>query len=130
MSRKHVRVGKENRGGLTKPRETFTLSEEEIALIEHRVFDDRMLLEEAVKGFPRTGPIIILALKGQDPDLYQRVKDESKAMRKEIYRDIASEPWFNDSCILFWSPKLLVQRGYLKGCRANKDIVISNQRQR
>lgn len=44
MSRKHTHVGKENRGGLTKSRETFMLSEEEIALIEHRVFDDRMLL--------------------------------------------------------------------------------------
>nr|WP_315123502.1 hypothetical protein [uncultured Porphyromonas sp.] len=121
MSRKHTHVGKENRGGLTKSRETFMLSEEEIALIEHRVFDDRILLEDAVKGFPRTGPIITLALKDQAPDIYYRAIGESKVIRRERRREITSEPWYGDSCTLFWSPKLLIQRGYLKASGANKD---------
>ena len=97
------------------------LSEEEIALIERRVFDDRILLEDAVKGFPRTGPIITLALKDQAPDIYYRAIGESKVIRRERRREITSEPWYGDSCTLFWSPKLLIQRGYLKASGANKD---------
>ena len=107
--------------GLSASREAFTLSSEDIALIEHRVFTERIPLDEAVKDFPRSTRIISQDLKANHPELHKRLSEESRVIRKELRREVSSEPWQNDSCTLFWSPRLLTLRGYLKASGANKD---------
>ena len=125
--KKYTPVVSDCRGGLSASREAFTLSSEDIALIEHRVFTERIPLNEAAKDFPRSTRIISQDLKANHPELHKRLSEESRAIRKELRREVASEPWQNDSCTLFWSPKLLIQRGYLKASGANKDTATSNQ---
>lgn len=127
MKKKDTPVVKEHMGGLSASREAFTLSSEDIALIEHRVFTERIPLSEAVKDFPRTTPVVSNALKAHHPELHQRILDESREIRRERRREITSEPWYGDSCTLFWSPKLLTLRGYLKASGENKNIATSNQ---
>ena len=112
--KKYTPVVNDCRGGLSASREAFTLSSEDIALIEHRVFTERIPLDEAVKDFPRTTHVVSNALKAHNPELHRRILDESREIRRERRREITSEPWYNDSCTLFWSPKLLIHRGYLK----------------
>lgn len=125
--KKYTPVVSDCRGGLSASHEAFTLSSEDIALIEHRVFTERMPLDEAVKDFPRSTRIISQDLKAHHPELHKRLSEESKVIRKELRREVASEPWQNDSCILFWSPRLLTLRGYLKDSGANKETATSNQ---
>ena len=125
--KKYTPVVSDSRGGLSASREAFTLSSEDIALIEHRVFTERIPLDEAVKDFPRSTRIISQDLKAHHPELHKRLSEESRAIRKELRREVASEPWQNDSCTLFWSPRLLTLRGYLKASGANKDIATNNK---
>nr|WP_311470198.1 hypothetical protein [uncultured Porphyromonas sp.] len=119
--KKYTPVVNDCRGGLSASREAFTLSSEDIALIEHRVFTERIPLDEAVKDFPRSTRIISQDLKANHPELHKRLSEESRVIRKELRREVSSEPWQNDSCTLFWSPRLLTLRGYLKASGANKD---------
>nr|DAX31634.1 MAG TPA: hypothetical protein [Caudoviricetes sp.] len=127
MKKKDKPVVKEYMGGLSEGRDVFSLTDEDIALIEHRVFTERIPLDEAVKDFPRTTPVVSNALKAHHPELHKRLSEESRAIRKELRREVASEPWQNDSCILFWSPRLLTLRGYLKASGANNETATSNQ---
>lgn len=127
MKKKDKQVVKEYMGGLSEGRDVFSLTDEDIALIEHRVFTERIPLDEAVKDFPRSTRIISQDLKAHHPELHKRLSEESKVIRKELRREVSSEPWQNDSCILFWSPRLLTLRGYLKASGANKDTATSNQ---
>lgn len=124
--KKYTPVATDCRGGLSASREAFTLSSEDIALIEHRVFTERMPLDEAVKDFPRSTRIISQDLKAHNPELHKRILEENREIRRERRREITSEPWYNDSCTLFWSPKLLIHRGYLKASGENKNIATSN----
>lgn len=121
MKKKYTPVATDCRGGSSASREAFALSSEDIALIEHRVFTERMPLDEAVKDFPRTTNVVSKALKAHHPELHKRILEENREIRRERRREITSEPWYGDSCILFWSPRLLTLRGYLKASGANKD---------
>lgn len=121
MKKKDKPVVKEYMGGLSEGRDVFSLTDEDIALIEHRVFTERMPLDEAVKDFPRTTNVVSKALKAHHPELHKRILEENREIRRERRREITSEPWYGDSCILFWSPRLLTLRGYLKASGANKD---------
>lgn len=121
MKKKDTPEVKEYMGGLSEGRDVFSLTDEDIALIEHRVFTERIPLDEAVKDFPRTTPVVSKALKDHHPELHKRILEENREIRRERRREITSEPWYGDSCTLFWSPKLLTLRGYLKASGANKD---------
>lgn len=127
MKKKYTPAVSDHMGGLPESREAFTLSSEEIALIERRVFVERYALDEAVKDFPRTTPVVSKALKAHHPELHKRILEENREIRRERRREITSEPWYGDSCTLFWSPRLLTLRGYLKASGANKDTATSNQ---
>lgn len=127
MKKKDKPVVKEYMGGLSEGRDVFSLTDEDIALIEHRIFTERVPLDEAVKDFPRTTHVVSNALKAHNPELHKRILEENREIRRERRREITSEPWYNDSCTLFWSPKLLIHRGYLKASGENKNIATSNQ---
>ena len=121
MRKKYTPAVSDHMGGLPESREAFTLSSEDIALIERRVFTERIPLDEAVKDFPRSTPVVSKALKAHHPELHKRLSEENREIRRERRREITSEPWYGDSCTLFWSPRLLALRGYLKASGANKD---------
>lgn len=127
MKKKDKPVVKEYMGGLSEGRDVFSITDEDIALIEHRVFTERIPLDEAVKDFPRTTPVVSKALKAHHPELHKRILEENREIRRERRREITSEPWYGDSCTLFWSPRLLTLRGYLKASGANKDTATSNR---
>lgn len=121
MKKKDKPVVKEYMGGLSEGRDVFSLTDEDIALIEHRVFTERIPLDDAVKDFPRTTRIVSNALKAHNPELHRRILDGNREIRRELRREVAREPWQNDSCTLFWSPRLLTLRGYLKATGTNRD---------
>lgn len=121
MKKKDKQVVKEYMGGLSEGRDVFSLTDEDIALIEHRIFTERIPLDEAVKDFPRTTHVVSNALKAHNPELHKRILEENREIRRERRREITSEPWYNDSCTLFWSPRLLTLRGYLKATGTNRD---------
>lgn len=127
MKKKDKPAVKEYMGGLSEGRDVFSLTDEDIALIEHRIFTERIPLDDAVKDFPRTTRIVSNALKAHNPELHKRILEENREIRRERRREITSEPWYNDSCTLFWSPKLLIHRGYLKASGANNETATSNQ---
>lgn len=105
-------------GGHPESRKKFKLSDEDVALIEHRAFTEGLHLYDATKGFSVQPNYVIRHLKKNYPDVYDKAIYESKKRRKEELREIKQEPWYNDDCTLFWSPKLLIRRGYLKASGA------------